>query len=100
MTTEAEEPTSSHGPERTRATVLARLNNGMFRLQTADGREVVAHAALDLRKALTRLLPGDPVLIEISPFDPNKARICSMLKSTQQSQHESPPRPSHQRELS
>jgi translation initiation factor IF-1 len=61
---------------------------------------VVAHAALDLRKALTRLLPGDPVLIEISRFDPNKARICSMLKSTQQSQHESPPRPSHQREPS
>ena len=100
MTTEAEDPTSSRRPERLRATVLARLNNGMFRLQMTDSREVVAHAALDLRKALTRLLPGDPVLVEISPFDPNKARICSMLKSTQQSQHESPPRPSHQRELS
>ncbi|HZN40020.1 MAG TPA: hypothetical protein VFD82_14520 [Planctomycetota bacterium] len=100
MTTAAEEPTSSRGPERIRATVLSRLNNGMFRLQTTDGREVVAHAALDLRKALTRLLPGDPVLIEISLFDPNKARICSMLKSTQKSQHESPPHPSHQRELS
>ena len=100
MTTEAGESSSSRRPGRIRALVLARLDNGMFRLQTTDGREVVAHAALDLRKALTRLLPGDPVLIEISPFDPNKARICSMQKSTQQSQHESPPRPSHQRELS
>ena len=100
MTTEAGQPTSSRRPERIRATVLARLNNGMFRLQMADGREVVAHAALDLRKALTRLLPGDPVLIEISQFDPNKARICSMLKSTQKSQHESPSHPSHQREPS
>lgn len=100
MTTAAGQPTSNRGPGRTRATVLARLDNGMFRLQTADSREVVAHAALDLRMALTRLLPGDPVLIEISPFDPNKARICSLLKSTQKSQHESPPHPSHQRELS
>ena len=76
MTTEAGRTTPSRRPERVRATVLGRLGNGMFRLQTADGREVVAHAALDLRKALTRLLPGDPVLIEISLFDPNKARIC------------------------
>ena len=100
MTTEAEEPVSSRRPERIRAKVLERLTNGMFRLQTSDGREVVAHAALDLRMALTRLLPGDPVLIEISLFDPNKARICSMLKSTQKSQHESPSHPSHQREPS
>ena len=100
MTTAADQPTSSRRPEGVRATVLARLDNGMYRLQTTDGREVVAHAALDLRKALTRLLPGDPVLIEISQFDPNKARICSLLKSTQKSQHESPPPPSHQRELS
>jgi translation initiation factor IF-1 len=100
MTTAAGQPTSNRRPERERATVLARLDNGLFRLQTADGREVVAHAALDLRKALTRLLPGDPVLIEISLFDPNKARICSQLKSTQKNQHESPPHPSQQREQS
>lgn len=87
-------------PDGVRATVLGRSSNGMFRLQLTDGREVVAHAALDLRKTLTRLLPGDPVLIELSPFDPNKARICKLLKSTQPSQHESPPLPPHQRELS
>ena len=65
-----------------RATVLAKLGNSMFRLQMTDGREVVAHTALDLRMAFSRLLPGDQVLAEVSPFDPNKARICKLLKST------------------
>ena len=42
-----------------RATVLQKLANGMFRLQMTDGREVVAHTALDLRMAFSRLLPGE-----------------------------------------
>ncbi|HEX5053528.1 MAG TPA: hypothetical protein VFZ65_17250 [Planctomycetota bacterium] len=82
MTTETEhsrlDPRSSAG---VRATVRASLANGMFRLQIDDGREVVAHAAKDLRMAFTRLLPGDAVLVDLSPFDPNKARICRLLKS-------------------
>ncbi len=83
---------------RIRATVLARLTNGMYRLQTKE-REITAHAALDLRMAFTRLLPGDQVLVEISPFDPDKARVCSLLKQSQPSQQESP-KPPNQRELS
>ena len=63
-----------------RATVLEPLNNGLFRLQMADGRIVVAHVAKDLRMAFSRLLPGDPVLVDISPFDPGKARICKLLE--------------------
>lgn len=73
-----------------RATVLHKLANGMFRLQMTDGREVVAHTAQDLRMAFTRLLPGDQVLAEVSPFDPDKARICKLLKSTQPSQRANP----------
>ncbi|MFY9344274.1 MAG: hypothetical protein WAT39_17415 [Planctomycetota bacterium] len=71
------------------ATVLAALTNAMFRLQLGDGREVVAHAAADLRMAFTRLLPGDRVLVEVSPFDPGKARICKRLDRTHD-QHEQP----------
>lgn len=88
-----------------RATVIEKLANGMFRLQMTDGREVVGHAALDLRMALSRLLHGDQVLAELSPFDPNKARICKLLKSSQPSQQPDPsPKPpnsthSQQREL-
>lgn len=66
------------------ATVLSKGVNAMFRLQLSDGREVVAHAAQDLRMAFTRLLPGDRVLVEVSPFDPTKARICRILSTTQQ----------------
>lgn len=62
-----------------KATVLESLNNGLFRLQMNDGRPVVAHVAKDLRMALSRLLPGDPVLVDVSPFDPGKARICKLL---------------------
>ncbi|MFK7741961.1 MAG: translation initiation factor IF-1 [Planctomycetota bacterium] len=62
-----------------RATVLEPLNNGLFRLQMADGRLVVAHVSKDLRMAFSRLLAGDPVLVNVSPFDPNRARICKLL---------------------
>ena len=66
-----------------RATVVARLTNGMLRLRTADGKELAGHAALDLRMALTRLLPGDAVEIEVSPFDPTKARILALARQQQ-----------------
>ncbi len=72
---------SAARPERVRATVIANLANAMLRLRLPDGREVTAHAAQDLRMALTRLLPGDPVLAEVSPFDPNRARILELLKA-------------------
>ena len=73
-----------------RATVVASMANGLFRLRLTDGREVVAHAALELRKAFTRLLPGDPVLIELSPFDPNRARIRRLVKSPHHSEQPTP----------
>lgn len=82
------------------AAVVASLPNGMFRLRMQDGREVVAHAAADLRMALVRLLAGDLVVIDVSPFDPNKARIRSLIKSQQVSQHEIHPSQPQQREQS
>ena len=62
-----------------RATVLEPLNNGLFRLQMDDGQTVVAHVAKDLRMAFTRLLPGDLVSVDMSPFDRGKARIFRLL---------------------
>jgi translation initiation factor IF-1 len=84
---------SENGPTQSgvRATVLGPAKNSMFRLRTVDGREVLAHAAGSLRMAFVRLLPGDQVLAELSAFDPDKARICRILKSSQPSQHRSPP---------
>ena len=96
MTTSADDPSretaTSQPKPGLQATVVSALPNGMFRLRMKDGRELVAHAAKDLRKAFTRLLPADVVVIEVSPFDPNKARIRSLLKSEQISQHESSPK--------
>ena len=74
---ERTQPSQKAAPEK--AHVLESLTNGVFRLQMDDGRPVVAHVAKDLRMALSRLLPGDPVLVDVSPFDPGKARICKLL---------------------
>ncbi|MCB9887666.1 MAG: hypothetical protein H6838_19410 [Planctomycetes bacterium] len=102
MTDETEDP-RRRGERGQRATVLTRLNNGMLRLRTMTGSEVTGHAALDLRMALTRLLPGDAVMIEVSPFDPTRARILSLAKSQEPSSatppHSSQPHPTQQREL-
>ena len=84
MTKRAEHASDEPHANGVRATVVGSLANGMFRLQLTDGREVVAHAAMDLRKVFTRLLPGDSVSVEVSPFDPNRGRICSLLKSPHQ----------------
>ena len=70
------------------ATVIGSLPNEMFRLRLDDGREVTAHAAKDLRMSYVRLVPSDVVLIDLSPFDPNKARIRKLLKQ-QRTQHRS-----------
>ena len=66
------------GPTTT-AIVGEALTNGLFRLQTQDGRVLTAHVAKEFRMAFARLLPGDPVQVDVSPFDPNKARICKLL---------------------
>lgn len=59
--------------------MLEPLNNGMFRLEMADGRIVTAHVAKDLRMAFRRLLQGDQVLVDVSPFDCGNARIRQLL---------------------
>ncbi len=81
MTADADK--SFHGPKDASrplpATVVAVLPNELFRLRLHDGSERLAHVAGDLRKGFTRLLPGDVVHIELSPLDPQKARILARL---------------------
>jgi translation initiation factor IF-1 len=60
------------------ATVAAVLPNARFTLRLEDGSERTAHVAGDLRMGFTRLLPGDVVQIELSPLDPDKARITAI----------------------
>jgi len=100
MTIEGTIPTQAGETPELRATVLASLPNGMFRLRMPDGGELVAQVGRDLRMAITRLLPGDQVLVEVSPFDLNKARIVRFLKSSAASQCPTVPNQPNKRELS
>lgn len=91
MTVDKEQLGPDRPGQRNVATVMESLTNGLFRLRMSDGRQVVAHVAKDLRMSLSRLLPGDPVLVDVSPFDHGKARIRKLLVDKPHSQHESPP---------
>lgn len=56
-------------------TVLERLPNAMFKVQLENGHEVLAHTAGKMRKFRIRVLEGDKVDVEMTPYDLSKARI-------------------------
>ena len=56
-------------------TVIEKLPNTMFRVQLENGHEVLAHISGKLRMNFIRILPGDKVTIELSPYDLSKGRI-------------------------
>ena len=51
------------------------LPNAMFRVQLENGHVVTAHTAGKLRKNRIRVLQGDNVTVEMTPYDPTKGRI-------------------------
>ena len=61
-------------------TVLEALPNAMFRVELANRHVVLAHISGRLRVHYIRVLPGDKVLIELSPYDLNRGRITYRLK--------------------
>ena len=56
------------------------LPNGMFRVELANGHKVLAHISGKIRMHYIRVLPGDKVLIQLSPYDLNRGRITYRLK--------------------
>jgi len=62
-------------PIRVQAKVKEALPNAMFRVALEDGHEVLAHVAGKMRLKFIRILPGDSVTIEMSPYDLTKGRI-------------------------
>ena len=56
-------------------TVLERLPNAMFKVKLENGHEVLAHTAGKMRKFCIRVLEGDKVDVEMTPYDLSKARI-------------------------
>ena len=56
-------------------TVTQALANTRFRVQLETGSEVLAHVAGTMRKNFIRIVPGDKVRVELSPYDLTKGRI-------------------------
>jgi translation initiation factor IF-1 len=56
-------------------TITQALSNAMFRVELENGHEIVAHISGKMRKFYIKLLPGDKVKLEMSPYDLTKARI-------------------------
>ena len=56
-------------------TVTQALANTRFRVQLENGAEVLAHVAGRMRKHFIRIVPGDKVRVELSPYDLTKGRI-------------------------
>jgi translation initiation factor IF-1 len=55
--------------------VTQALANTQFRVKLDSGHELIAHIAGRMRKNFIRILPGDIVTVEISPYDTSKGRI-------------------------
>jgi translation initiation factor IF-1 len=60
---------------RVEATVKEALPNAMFRVELQNGHVVLAHVSGKMRMHFIRILPGDRVTLEISPYDLSKGRI-------------------------
>jgi translation initiation factor IF-1 len=59
------------------AVVVEALPNAGFRVKLEDGRTVVCHAAGKMRMNVVRIIPGDKVSVELSPFGSDKGRIVA-----------------------
>lgn len=56
-------------------TVVEPLPNAMFRVELETGHKVLAHISGKMRMHFIRILPGDKVIVELSPYDLNRGRI-------------------------
>lgn len=61
-------------------TVVEALPNAMFQVEFENGHKVLAHLSGKLRMNFIRILPGDKVTVEMSPYDLNKGRITWRAK--------------------
>lgn len=59
----------------TEGTVLETLPNGMFKLELDNGHQVLAHISGKIRVHFIRILAGDRVKVELSPYDLSRGRI-------------------------
>ena len=63
-----------------RGKVIEPLPNAMFRVELDNGHRILAHVSGKMRLHFIRILPGDKVLVEISPYDLTRGRIIYRYK--------------------
>ena len=61
-------------------TIIEALSNAMFRVELENGHVVIAHISGKMRMHYIRILPGDRVKVEMSPYDLTKGRISFRYK--------------------
>lgn len=61
-------------------TIIEALSNAMFRVKLENGHIIVAHISGKMRMHYIKILPGDKVALEMSPYDLNKGRITYRYK--------------------
>ncbi len=62
-------------PIKVEAVVKESLPNAMFRVELPNGHQILAHVSGKMRMHFIRILPGDKVTIEMSPYDLDRGRI-------------------------
>jgi len=60
--------------------VIECLPNAVFRVELANGHEVMAHISGKMRLHYIKILPGDTVVVELSPYDLNRGRVTYRYK--------------------
>ena len=61
-------------------TVVEAMPNAMFRVELENGHEITAHISGKMRMHYIKILPGDKVRVEMSPYDLSKGRIAFRYK--------------------
>jgi translation initiation factor IF-1 len=62
------------------ATVVEALPNAVFKVELENKHQVLAHISGKMRKKFIRILPGDRVLVEVTPYDLTRGRIIYRFK--------------------
>ena len=61
-------------------TIMEALSNAMFRVELENGVQIIAHISGKMRMHYIKILPGDKVRVEMSPYDLTKGRISFRYK--------------------
>jgi translation initiation factor IF-1 len=67
-------------PIEVEGTVVESLPNAMFKVELENGHRVLGHVSGKMRMNFIKILPGDKVMLELSPYDLNRGRITYRVK--------------------